>query len=113
MKKILILILLFLSTHAFSQKITVLYLNTPWNSRNDYKDLNELYGADILKVDYDIQPPSVKQAVRSVPAIVIFKNGRPVATWQADISMKLTVKIEDVQAVIDNAKAPARRASTN
>ena len=113
MKKILILILLFLSTHAFSQKITVLYLNTPWNSRNDYKDLNELYGADILKVDYDIQPPSVKQAVRSIPAIIVLKDGRPVATWQADISMKLKVRYETVQEVINNAKAPTRRASTN
>ena len=86
MKKILILILLFLSTHAFSQKITVLYLNTPWNVRNDYQDLDKLYGADILKVNYEDQ---------------------------ADISMKLKVRYEKVQEVIDNAKAPVRRASTN
>ena len=112
MKKILILILLFLSTHAFSQKITVLYLNTPWNVRNDYQDLNKLYGADVLKVNYEDQPPSVRQAVRSIPAIIVLKDGKPVATWQADISMKLKVRYETVQEVIDNAKAPARRASS-
>ena len=112
MKKILILILLFLSTHAFSQKITVLYLNTPWNVRNDYQDLDKLYGADVLKVNYEDQPPSVRQAVRSIPAIIILKDGRPVATWQADISMKLKVRYEKVQEVIDNAKAPIRRASS-
>ena len=112
MKKILILILLFLSTHAFSQKITVLYLNTPWNVRNDYKDLDKLYGADVLKVNYEDQPPSVRQAVRSIPAIIVLKDGRPVATWQADISMKLKVRYEKVQEVIDNAKAPIRRASS-
>ena len=112
MKKILILILLFLSTHAFSQKITVLYLNTTWNVRNDYQDLNKLYGADVLKVNYEDQPPSVRQAVRSIPAIIVLKDGRPVATWQADISMKLKVRYEKVQEVIDNAKAPVRRASS-
>jgi hypothetical protein len=112
MKKILILILLFLSTHAFSQKITVLYLNTPWNVRNDYQDLDKLYGADVLKVNYEDQPPSVRQAVRSIPAIIVLKDSRPVATWQADISMKLKVRYETVQEVIDNAKAPARRASS-
>ena len=113
MKKILILILLFLSTHAFSQEITVLYLNTPWNVRNNYEDLDRLQGAKILKVDYEAQPPSVRQAIRSIPAIVILKDGKPVATWQADISMKLKVRYETVQEVIDNAKVPARRASTN
>lgn len=113
MKKILILILLFLSTHAFSQKITVLYLNSPWNTRNDYQDLNKLHGAEILKVNYEDQPPSVRQAVRSVPAIIVLKDKRPIATWQSDISMKLKVRYETVQEVIDNAKALARRASTN
>ena len=50
MKKILILILLFLSTHAFSQKITVLYLNSSLErTRNDYEHLNKLQGARIIK----------------------------------------------------------------
>lgn len=110
MKKILILILLFLSTHAFSQKITVLYLNTPWNVKNDYQDLNKLHGCEILKLDYEAQPPSVRQAVRSIPAIIILKDDRPIATWQADISMKLKVRHETLQEVIDNAKGVARRA---
>lgn len=113
MKNILILILLFLSTHTFSQKIEVLYMNSHWNTRNDYEHLNKLQGAKIIKVDYEDQSPSVKQAIRSVPAIIILKDGRPIATWQADISMKLKVRYETVQEIIDNAKAPARRASTN
>jgi len=113
MKNLFTLILILLSTHLFSQEVSVLYLNSAWNSRNAYQDIDKLKGVKILKADYDQQPPSIRQAVRSVPAIVVFKNGRPVATWQADISMKLNVKVEDVQAVIDNAKAPTRRASTN
>lgn len=112
MKKILILLLLFLSTHAFSQKITILYLNSPWNTRNDYQDLDKLYGVEILKVSYEDQPPSVRQAIRSVPAIIIFEEKKPVATFQADISMKLNVRYEDIQKIINDHKSP-RRASTN
>ena len=88
-------------------------MNSHWNTRNDYEHLNKLQGAKIIKVDYDDQSPNVKQAIRSVPALIILKDGRPVATWQADISMKLKVRYEAVQEMIDNAKAPARRASTN
>lgn len=88
-------------------------MNSHWNTRNDYEYLNKLQGAKIIKVDYEDQSPSVKQAIRSVPAIIILKDGRPIATWQADISMKLKVRYETVQEIINNAKAPARRASTN
>ena len=88
-------------------------MNSHWNTRNDYEHLNKLQGAKIIKVDYEDQSPSVKQAIRSVPAIIILKDGRPIATWQADISMKLKLCYETVQEMINNAKAPASRASTN
>ena len=49
-----------------------------------------------------------------MPALIVLKDGRPVATWQADISMKLKVRWEDIQDVIDGKVVPkVRRASTN
>ena len=114
MKNFITLILLLFTTISFSQEMTVLYMNSAWNSRNDYTDVNKLKRAKILKVNFDEQPPSIKNAIRSVPAIIVLKDGRPVATWQADLSMKLKVRWEDVQDVIDGIVVPKlRRASTN
>ena len=114
MKNLITLILLLFTTISFSQEMTVLYMNSAWNSRNDYTDVNKLKRAKILKVNFDEQPPSIKNAIRSVPAIIVLKDGRPVATWQADLSMKLKVRYEDVQDVIDGTVVPqTRRASTN
>ena len=115
MKNLITLILLLFTSISFSQEMTVLYMNSTWNSRNDWKDVDNLKRAKILKVDFDSQKPSIKQAIRSVPAVIVLKDGRPVATWQADLSMQLKVRWEDVQDVIDGKSVPTlrRRSSTN
>ena len=113
MKNLITLILLLFVSISFSQEMTVLYMNSNWNSRNDWKDIDNLKRAKILKVDFDAQTPSIKQAIRSVPAVIVLKDGRPVATWQADLSMKLQVRWEDVQDVIDGKVVPRRRSTSN
>ena len=114
MKNLITLILLLFASISFSQEMTVLYMNSSWNVRNHYTDVDKLKRAKILKVNFEDQPPSIRNAIRSVPAIIVLKDGRPVATWQADLSMKLKVRYEDVQAVIDGTVVPkTRRASTN
>jgi hypothetical protein len=114
MKNLITLILLLFTTISFSQEMTVLYLNSDWNYRNDYKGVNNLKRARILKANYEEQPQSIKSAIRSVPALIVLKDGRPVATWQAYLSMKLKVRWEDIQDVIDGKVVPkVRRASTN
>ena len=113
MKNLITLILLLFVSISFSQEMTVLYMNSNWNSRNDWKDIDNLKRAKILKVDFDAQTPSIKQAIRSVPAVVVLKDGRPVATWQADLSMQLKVRWEDVQDVIDGKVIPRRRSTSN
>ena len=115
MKNLITLILLLFTSISFSQEMTVLYMNSSWNARNHYADVDKLKRAKILKVNFEDQPPSIRNAIRSVPAIIVLKDGRPIATWQADLSMKLKVRWEDVQAVIDGDSVPGmrRRASTN
>jgi hypothetical protein len=82
MKNLITLILLLFTSISFSQEMTVLYMNSSWNSRNHYQDVDKLKRATILKVNFEDQPVSIRKAIRSVPAIIILKNGRPVATWQ-------------------------------
>ncbi len=102
MKKILILIAILFSTSAFCQQVVVLYMNTEWNHRNDYKHLRSLKNAKILEVDYDAQPKKLKQNIKSVPAIVLFdKNKKLKRVWHGGLSMKLDVDPKEIQEAIN------------
>ena len=102
MKNILILIAFILSFNLFSQEPTLLYMNSDWNHKNDYKFLRLIKGAKILEVDYDSQPKKFKEAVRSVPAIILFdKNNKLKKIWQAGLTMQLTIDPKEIQKVIN------------
>ena len=100
MKNILILIALLFSINIFSQQVTLLYLNSDWNSRNDYKKLNGLRNVQILEVDYDVQPQRVKDRVKSVPAIMLFDR--------ENIFMRLEITPEEIQNFINKIMADGK-----
>ena len=102
MKSILILIAFILSFNLFSQEPTLLYMNSDWNHKNDYQFLKLIKGAKVLEVDYDSQPEKFKQAISSVPAIILFdKNKKLKKIWQAGLTMKLTVDPKEIQKAIN------------
>ena len=102
MKSILILIALILSFNLFSQEPTLLYMNSDWNHNNDYEFLKLIKGAKILEVDYDLQPKKFKEAISSVPAIILFdKNKKLKKIWQAGLTMRLTVDPKEIQKFIN------------
>ena len=68
------------------QQYTLLHINSTWNSRNDYKDLNKLEG------------------VKIVPVIFIYKGNSLIGRWDADISLKIKAPVEELQEVIDSSK---------
>ena len=105
MKNILILIILLFSLNTFSQEPTLLYMNSSWNSKNDYKYLSSIKGVKIVKVDYDSQPKKFKEKIKSVPAIILFdRNKKLKKIWQAGISMKLILDPIEVQKLVDIIK---------
>jgi hypothetical protein len=102
MKSILILIAFILSFNMFSQEATLLYMNSDWNHKNDYQFLKLIKGVKVLEVDYDSQPEKFKQAISSVPAIILFdKNKKLKKIWQAGLTMRLTVDPKDIQKAIN------------
>ncbi len=60
MKNLITLILLLFTSFSFSQDMTVLYMNSNWNVRNDWKGVDQLKRAKILKVDFDSQQTKYK-----------------------------------------------------
>jgi len=87
------------------QQYTLIHINSTWNSRNDYKDLNKLEGVKIVKANLEDQAPSIRQQIKAVPVIFIYKGSNLIGRWDADISLKIKAPVEELQEVIDNSKS--------
>lgn len=111
MKQIFALIALFVYAIASSQDYTVLHINSSWNFKNDYKQLNQIEGARIVKALLEDQQPSIKRQIKAVPVIFIYKGSSLIGRWDADISLTIKAPVEEMQEAIDNSKY--RRVATN
>ena len=111
MKNLFALIALFVYAIASSQEYTVLHINSSWNSRNDYKDLNKIKGAKVIKALLEEQSASVKSQIKSVPVIFIYRDRSLIGRWDADISLTIKAPVEELQSTINSSKY--RRIATN
>lgn len=103
MKKVLILLMLLISISTYSQKYTLLEINAKWNSKNNLVQ-NKIGG---LKVNFgwlEDQPKKMQSKIRSVPILVLFKDGKAIYQWVAGIDFKLEVTEDDFKNVINNLK---------
>jgi hypothetical protein len=111
MKQIFALIALFVFAIASSQDYTVLHINSSWNYRNDYKDLNKIEGAKIVRALLEEQKQSIRSQIKSVPVIFLYRERNLIGRWDAGISLSIKVPVEDIQKVID--KSRYTRVATN
>jgi hypothetical protein len=111
MKNLFVLIALFVYAIASRQEYTVLHINSSWNYRNDYKQLNQIKGAKVIKALLEEQSVSVKSQIKSVPVIFIYRDRSLIGRWDADISLTIKAPVEEMQKAINNSKY--RRIATN
>jgi|TARA_R100001086_G_scaffold63867_1_gene29609 hypothetical protein len=111
MKQIFVLIALFVYAIASTQEYTVLHINSSWNYKNDYKHLNKLKGAKIVTALLEEQKASIKNQIKSVPVIFIYRDRNLVGRWDGGISLSIDVPVSELQEVINSSRF--RRVSTN
>lgn len=99
MKKILILITLLTSLNSYCQKFTLLEINAKWNSNNSLP-VNQMAGIKIGFAWLEDQPKSIQESVKSVPTLILMKDGRNAAQWQAGIDLKLRVTEKEIKEAI-------------
>ncbi len=103
MRKLILIIFLFFSYTSYSQQIRVVQINAKWNQKNT------LYLENLRGCKYDFgwleeQGPNLKSQIKSVPVILIEKDGKIVRTFQAGLDFKLALKREDIQEIIYELK---------
>ena len=101
--RVLILALLF-SMFSYSQDITTVHFNYKWNERNTYKGLDKLRNSKVQYAFVEEQSDNIKKSIKSVPTIVIYKNSKPVAKFEAGLTMEITIRLDSIQAVINRHK---------
>lgn len=113
MKKIIVLIALFVFVNNYSQEYTLLHINSSWNARNDYKDLNKIKGARIVTALLEDQSPSIRSQITSVPVIFLYKNSSVIGRWDGGISLQIKVPYTEIQNKLNDSKINYRRKTTD
>ena len=103
MRALIFLFWLLSMIKVYGQGIAIIQVNAEWNMRNNI-DLNGIKGARVQFAYLSEQPEALKERIKAVPAIWVFKDGQMVKYWEADISFKLRVRREDIQEYIDSIK---------
>jgi len=112
MKNLVVLIAFLVSVINYSQDYTLLHINSAWNTKNNYKDLNKIKGVKIVKALLEDQQPSIKKQIKSVPVIFLYKNNNLIGRWDGGISLQIKATYLEIQEVIDDSKIAMRRVST-
>ena len=102
---ILILLFMLISNNTFGQKICkedvcVVEFNAGWNESNSVDYLEKLTECGVRRINIDKGDWQKEYSIVVVPTIIVF-NGKEVERLQADLSFKITAKLEDIQDIID------------
>ena len=81
---------------------SVIEFNAGFNIKNGYKDLGKLTGAKLYRVDIEAKPTfKEKYKIKSLPTIILFRDGVEMWRWEAGIDMKLHTHHLDIQDAIN------------
>ena len=102
MRKLIVLIALIVCAINNAQDYTVIHINSAWNSRNDYKELNKLKGVRIVKANLEDQQPSVRRQIKAIPVIFIYKDNSVIFSYSYLVIYSWSI----IQAGAGSAKKP-------
>ena len=103
MKKTITLLMLLLCCTMYSQEYVLLEINSEWNWANKAK-IDKVKNIPHQIAYLEEQSASFKKKVRSVPLVILYKDGRPIMQWSADISFRLVLKKDDILKAIEREK---------
>ena len=101
--RILILALLF-SVFSYGQDITTVHFNYKWNENNTYRGLDRLRYTKVQYAFVEDQSDNIKRSIKSVPTIVVYRDSKPIAKFEAGLTMQLKVRLDSIQAIINKYK---------
>ncbi|QDP48813.1 MAG: hypothetical protein Unbinned1643contig1000_3 [Prokaryotic dsDNA virus sp.] len=104
MRHILFILLFMIQTGLIqAQDITILQVNAKWNQHNDL-NIRAIRGAKIQYAVLGEQSANFQKSIKSVPALLIYKDQTLVWKQEAGLTLKLTISREEIQKIVDKYK---------
>jgi hypothetical protein len=94
---------MFATSFVKAQEITILQVNAKWNKHNDMQ-IKGVRGAKIQYALLSDQSIKFQKGIKSVPAILIYKNQTLVWKKEAGLSFTLILSKDELQEIVDNYK---------
>ena len=95
----------FAQTKFCKEDICVVEFNADWNKNNSVDWLDSLVNCGVTRILITdkkmLANVQEKYKIQNVPTIIIF-NGEEIERFQACLRFKMGVKLEDVQAIVNN-----------
>ena len=86
-----------------AQEFTLVQINAKWNLKNNI-ELNIFDDVDYKFAYLEEQKSDIKSKINAVPVVILYKGNRPVHQWNADLSFKLNLQCEEIEAIINKYK---------
>ena len=99
-----IVLALLISCFSYGQDITTVHFNYKWNENNTYRGLDRLRYTKVQYAFVEDQSDNIKRSIKSVPTIVIYRDSKPIAKFEAGLTMEITVRLDSIQAIINKYK---------
>lgn len=101
MRFIFLILLFTITSLSYGQDVTTVHFNYKWNVTNAYRGLDRLKNTKVQYAYVEDQSDVVKKSIKSVPTIVIYKQGKPVARFEAGLSMEILVRFDSIQNTVN------------
>lgn len=101
MRFIFLILLFTITSLSYGQEITTVHFNYKWNSDNQYRGLDRLKNTKVQYAYVEDQSDNIKKSIKSVPTIIIYKNGKPIHRFEAGLSMEILVRFDSIQKTIN------------
>ena len=104
MRFIFLILLFTITSLSYGQEITTVHFNYKWNETNSFNKLERLKNTKVQYAYVEEQSENLKRSIKSVPTIVVYLENKPIARFEAGLTMKINVSLDSIQAIIDKHK---------
>jgi alkaline phosphatase len=106
-----LILTLLLSTFSYGQDLSIVHFNYKWNTHNQYDNLEKLKGVRVKYAYVEEQSDALQASIKASPTLILFKDNRPVARFEADLTMRIQETLEEIQEIIDRHKESKRKST--
>jgi len=78
-----------------AQQFTLVQINAKWNEKNSVK-MPCIEGVEYTYANLEDQNKSLRDKIKAVPVVILYKDNTPVHQWNANLMFELSLEEKDI-----------------